>query len=360
MKTIAVGTVLAVTLIAAGPVSAELLLQYKYDEGSGSSAADTGSGAPANGTLTGAGWTTNTPSGTGAALDLSGASAETLKYVTAADPNKLDSLSKFTLSTWVNLQESPTGNRRILAKQDVVAGGFTWNVSNAGDGSARSAAAFSTRLFIGNGSGLNFDPIPTDPTYVIDADNKWTFLAVTYDGTLSEGHAKYYIGRPDAPVTLLATTTIQPTAGAPVPTDASFGVGYTDAAPANNLTMPGFIDDSRVYDEVLTLEALEAVRLENLASPGVAGDVNGDGVVNLGDINYVTARWLNTGAEGDANGDGVVNLGDINYITARWLNTSGPGGVSVAALAAVPEPASLGAVALAAVGCSMRRRRQAK
>ena len=62
------------------------------------------------------------------------------------------------------------------------------------------------------------------------------------------------------------------------------------------------------------------------------------------------------GVAGDVNGDGVVNLGDINYITARWLNTSEPGGVA-AALSVVPEPASVAVLGLAGLAVASRRRR---
>jgi len=90
------------------------------------------------------------------------------------------------------------------------------------------------------------------------------------------------------------------------------------------------------------------------AAAALEGDVNGDHIVDLGDVNYVTARWLNTGSDGDANHDGTIDLGDINYITARWLNTGEPG--MAAALAGVPEPASIGLLAVGSVALLRRRR----
>lgn len=49
----------------------------------------------------------------------------------------------------------------------------------------------------------------------------------------------------------------------------------------------------------------------------IPGDVNGDGNVNVGDINYIIDRILNPRVgdlSADVNGDGNVNIGDINAV----------------------------------------------
>ena len=55
------------------------------------------------------------------------------------------------------------------------------------------------------------------------------------------------------------------------------------------------------------------------------GDVNGDGVVNISDINSVIAAILSGGGASDArydvNGDGTVNISDINVIIAAILGS---------------------------------------
>jgi PKD repeat protein len=55
------------------------------------------------------------------------------------------------------------------------------------------------------------------------------------------------------------------------------------------------------------------------------GDVNGDGLVNLKDLGYITGNWLAkvppANLLGDINGDGVVNLKDLGYITSNWQRT---------------------------------------
>lgn len=54
------------------------------------------------------------------------------------------------------------------------------------------------------------------------------------------------------------------------------------------------------------------------SSPPCDGDVNGDGSVNLADLNLVLANFGATTPNGDANGDGVVNLADLNLVLANF------------------------------------------
>jgi PEP-CTERM motif/Dockerin type I domain len=78
------------------------------------------------------------------------------------------------------------------------------------------------------------------------------------------------------------------------------------------------------------------------------GDVNFDGVVNIFDINLVSANWNGPGPAGDANFDGIVNIFDINLISANW-------GAGSSALA-VPEPSSF-VLLMLGLGATVRRRR---
>jgi hypothetical protein len=57
-------------------------------------------------------------------------------------------------------------------------------------------------------------------------------------------------------------------------------------------------------------------------TPGVDGDTNVDGKVNITDLDSLTANWgLATGAvwiQGDFNGDGAVNISDLDALAGNW------------------------------------------
>jgi len=80
-----------------------------------------------------------------------------------------------------------------------------------------------------------------------------------------------------------------------------------------------------------------------LYSAQLAGDVNGDGVVNGLDISLIAANWLHTGSlTGDANFDGTVNGLDIALVASNWLNSlPNVGGGAGSELATVPEPTAI-------------------
>jgi hypothetical protein len=255
--------------VSAQSVSSQtLLLRYSFDEaGAGSvEAVDSGAAPPAPGAFVGgATRLATTPANhSKGAVDFSGAAApNNLKYVTGGDAAKLDGLEAFTLSAWINVQDVPAGNRRIMAKQAATAtfGGFSWNVNDPADG-ARAADNFGLRLFVGGEKGFQHDLL--EPRVSIDADKKWVFVAVSYDGRLDLENVKYYVGAVSAEVTNQVTTTID--AGKTLDSDARFTVSHTDAAIAANTALQGWIDDVRVYSGVLNATQLNAVRLENLPS----------------------------------------------------------------------------------------------
>jgi hypothetical protein len=112
----------------------------------------------------------------------------------------------------------------------------------------------------------------------------------------------------------------------------SLDLGRHDAKPADTQFVWAFIS----FTDPLTLAAT------------IPGDVNFDGVVDIFDINLVSAHWNETGPAGDANADMMVDIFDINLVSANW--TVGGG-------AAVPEPSSLALLLSAGLFALCLRRR---
>ncbi len=67
----------------------------------------------------------------------------------------------------------------------------------------------------------------------------------------------------------------------------------------------------------------------------IPGDVNNDAMVDIFDVNGVSAHWGEAGPAGDANYDGTVDIFDVNLISAHWGATA-TGAVALS----VAEPAT--------------------
>ncbi len=238
-------SILALILCFAWSAPASLLVRYTFDEASGP-ALDTGSAPAADGTFSGSAVRTdNTPNGTGSALNVNFSGATT--FLSCGNPDKLNGLTNFTLTAWVNLQGTPASNDRLIDKL-AATGGFGWKIANA------SATSMQMALHVNSTSGQASAPAN------VNANNQWVFVAVSYDGTLAGGNVVFYTGTAVAPVTQLGNP-VSFAKGMVVDTANELRVGSTPASTSDR-TPPAWFDDVRVYSQVLTPAELEQVRQE--------------------------------------------------------------------------------------------------
>jgi hypothetical protein len=79
------------------------------------------------------------------------------------------------------------------------------------------------------------------------------------------------------------------------------------------------------------------------------GDANGDGIVSAADYASVQACFGEAGDVGDANGDGVISAADYASVQANFGNA--------AAVEAIPEPVTMGLLAIGGLAMLRRRRK---
>ena len=265
---------IAGALLPAAAASAQVpLLQYTFDEPSGQ-ALDTGSAPASNADLSGgATRSSNTPGGFGSSLDMT--VDATNAQVIGDDANKLDGLGQITMTTWLNVSAYPSGNKRLVSKQEVSGSGFTFNMNAAPNDGTVGADNFKLFLAVAGAGAAGFTSTTSsadvDANSLSAADN-WVFVAATYDSTKAADNTYFYIGGIDTPVMQLGAartmgqTTIDGGAG-------RVGVGFTDAADTADTSVVGFQDDVRVYGTALSLQSLDAVRLANVPEPASLGAV---------------------------------------------------------------------------------------
>ena len=90
-------------------------------------------------------------------------------------------------------------------------------------------------------------------------------------------------------------------------------------------------------------------------TPGLIGDLDGDGFVGINDLNIVLGAWNSNVTAGvwglgDTSGDGFIGIEDLNSVLGNWnAGTPPQTGTSI------PEPGSL-SILLIVAWLPMRRR----
>lgn len=244
-----------------------LLVRYTFDEGSGTSVADSGTGVSSVGTLGGnATWSTNTPGGTGSSLGFTKNGTDA-NFVTASAA-EVDGLGSFTITLWLNVQGAiSNGDRLVSTLSAATFKGFDFNLQSV-TGSGASTT-FNPALLVDGNTG----PSAFVGTASINANSQWVFLAVTYDGTKTSNNVAFYTGSVSSSslqLGILGTINM----GAVDATTGALQIANTSAS-ASDRTPTALFDDVRIYGGVADAAFIEGVRISAVPEPasfaGVAG-----------------------------------------------------------------------------------------
>ena len=257
---------------------ATLLLQYNFDEASGNAFDSSATGIAADASLFNlAARTTNTPSGTGKALDVTPGGSFSNYVYAVTGTNKLNVvLTNLTLTTWINLQGMITNGDRIMGNINGTAPGSGFDF--AFNSTVAPTAAILTFRKNSTGGG-------SPATATVNLTNKWVFLAVVYNGA----NVSYYTGTVASAVAQLGTSVVL-TGNINASTN-NFQVGATPATAADR-TPPAWFDDVRVYDTALTSAQLEAIRqtvLPTGAAPSVTQQPANQTIYTSGNPTFTTS-----------------------------------------------------------------------
>jgi hypothetical protein len=123
---------------------------------------------------------------------------------------------------------------------------------------------------------------------------------------------------------------------------------WTGAVPVSSLNLLQFESPGN------GLAQFDNITFEGPA-PALPGDLDGDGFVGITDLNIVLGNWNQNVTAGDPlvgdpSGDGFVGIEDLNEVLGNWNAGTPPQAVN-----AVPEPATLGLIALGATAMLRRR-----
>ncbi len=99
---------------------------------------------------------------------------------------------------------------------------------------------------------------------------------------------------------------------------------WGEPSPVAGSLTPFTASDSQVlffapqFNLVPFVTSMSTQPLARLYGPSQQGDLNGDGVVNAGDLSILLAEWGSIGSTADLDADGVVGAGDLAILLAAW------------------------------------------
>ncbi len=230
-------------------VASTLVAAYAFDEGSGTTVADS-SGNGNNGTVANGTWTANGKFGP--ALVFNGTSTR----VTVPDSASLDLASGMTLEAWINPANNSPAWRDVIYKPDDTY--FLEGVTP--DGTPGVGATLNTGHITVSGS--TSAPV-----------GAWTFLAATYDGT----SIRLYVNG-DQVSSTPATGSIKASSSAlQIGGDSLYGQFFN-----------GMIDEARIYDTALTTAQIQADMSTGISYPSAPNGLSAAAV----SPSQVDLSWL--------------------------------------------------------------------
>jgi hypothetical protein len=269
-----------------GAPSSGLVGWWKFDEGSGTSAADS-SGGGNTGTLT--------PNATGVwvagkinnAANLNGTS----QYVDVANPSNFnfDYSNPFTLAAWIYRTSSADADDEIMAHEDsaFLNGYHVWMPATGSNQAWCGSATCTNCLMVQPANPCNSGLCVIAPNTGAAA-GAWHHVAVTYDGSNNSAGIKIYV---DGVNQTLVNPNATPCGSMAVTADLLIG---SDSTSTTTGLFGGTIDDARVYNRALS--AAEVAALYNYTggstcSPEGAMIYNSDYNV----MEYCNGGWVGIG-----------------------------------------------------------------
>jgi hypothetical protein len=183
----------------------------------------------------------------------------------AADFNPIDGLATFTLGGWFKLPSTATES---IGRQAALFENGTISVLDplAGFRLRGGATANSGTLEL----RVNRDFMVESPAAYTEI-GQWVNFAVTYDGTKSSNNVQFYKGTLTSPLALVSTGSLNAGPAAQDAIPLTIGVTPTSGLTFNPFN--GLLDNFRIWDSVVPLAGLEAVRQGDVGVPEPATGV---------------------------------------------------------------------------------------
>ncbi len=265
---------------------------WKFDEGTGNSAADS-SGNGNNGTFaTGISW-------------VNGKFTKAVDFVLGGNPrvlvpasSSINDLNAFTFSAWVNPRSAGENSAGVI-----------FNKTNSLLAMSGSTGRLSVQI---NHSVTNLSRV-TSTTLPL---NQWSHIAVTWDGSTDAANTHIYINGVEA--SYLTSTNGSGTKTSDSSSDLNIGNRGDRAR-----DFDGLMDQLRIYNRSVSPAEVSLLFNEPLPynSPSSKpGDLNGDNKVDIFDYNQLLTDYGKTGSgiASDLDNNGKVEIFDYNILLTHY------------------------------------------